>query len=509
VQGTPIAERVAADADGRALATPACAITWRTLAHEVEMAARGLAALELGPHRRLAIMAHNAVDTVLAYAAAMHAGLSVVPVSFHLTTSEVGYLLRDSGARAIVSDPASHAVAAAAAVQAGVTTVLSWADDRSAASEWRSLLDGTNDTPPLDLSVAPRRNLLYTSGTTGFPKGVERPASLPPTVGAYLDAQREPADAGTFLAVGPLYHTGPMRAVRRLAGGRPLFVLPHFDAETVLATIERERITGTLMVPTHFARLLALPKDVRLSYDVSSVRVLEHTGAACPIPVKRAMIEWFGPVLFEKYGGTESGTVTAIDSADWLAHPGSVGRPLPPFEVVVVDGSGEPVPPGTEGRLYFRDTTGSGITFFDDPGKTAAAHIAANVFSIGDMGVLDEDGFVYITGRDSDMVVSGGVNLYPAESERVLLSHPMVADVAVIGVPHPSMGEQLKALVVRSGEVSAAELIAYCRANLAHPKCPRSVDFVADLGRTPMGKINKKVLRAPYWATETSTIAGR
>src|SRR4029077_5570650 len=180
---------------------------------------------------------------------------------------------------------------------------------------------------------------------------------------------------------------------------------------------------------------------------------------------------------------------TAINSAEWLPHPGSGGRPGSPLQGVVVGENAEPVPPRTEGRLYFRDTTGSGITFFGDPDKTAAAHIAPNVFSIGDMGMVDEDGFVYVTGRDSDMVVSGGVNLYPAESERVLLSHPMVADVAVIGVPHPSMGEQLKALVVRSGDVSAAELIAYCRANLAHPKCPRSVDFVADLGRTPMGKL--------------------
>jgi long-chain acyl-CoA synthetase len=480
------------------------------LADEVELAARGLAALDLGPASRVAIMAHNSVDTVVAYVAAMHAGLSVVSVSFHLTSSEVAYLLRDSGARVVLTDQACRQIAAEATQQASAgAVVVSWQDERSAPSEWRSLLAGAGETPPLDLSIPPHPNLLYTSGTTGFPKGVERPTYLPATVREYLNAQCEPADVGTFLVVGPLYHTGPMRAVRRLAGGRPLFVLPHFDAETVLATIERERITGTLMVPTHFARLLALPENVRASYNISSVRVLEHTGAACPIPVKRAMIDWFGPVLVEKYGGTESGTVAAISSADWLDHPGSVGRPVPPFEAVVVGDSGTPVPPGTEGRLFFRDTTGSGISFFGDPEKTAAAHIAPNVFSIGDMGTLDEDGFVYITGRDSDMVVSGGVNLYPAESERVLLSHPMVGDVAVIGVPHPTMGEQLKALVVRAGDVTAEELIAHCRANLAHPKCPRSVDFVADLGRTPMGKINKKTLRAPYWATETSTIAGR
>jgi acyl-CoA synthetase (AMP-forming)/AMP-acid ligase II len=174
-----------------------------------------------------------------------------------------------------------------------------------------------------------------------------------------------------------------------------------------------------------------------------------------------------------------------------------------------VDDDDQPVPTGTEGRLYFRDTTGRGITFHGDPEKTAAAHIAPNVFTVGDIGLVDADGYVYITGRHSDMVVSGGVNLYPAESERVLLQHPLVRDAAVIGVPHPSMGEQLKALVVRSGDVSAEALIAHCRDNLAHPKCPRSVDFVDDLGRSPMGKLNKKALRAPYWADVGAAAPGR
>jgi acyl-CoA synthetase (AMP-forming)/AMP-acid ligase II len=506
---TPIADRAATSPDGRALATPAHALTWAELAAATDAAARALAALDLGPHRRVAIMAHNSVDTVLAYLAALHAGLSVVPVSFHLTAREVAYILGDSGAAAVLCDATSRAAAGAAAQQAGVTHVYDWADDRAATSSWAALLTTGDAAPALDYSTRPRPNLLYTSGTTGFPKGVERPPTMPPSVADHLDAQREPADAGTFLAVGPLYHTGPMRAVRRLSGGRPLFVLPSFDAETVLATIEREQVSGTLMVPTHFARLLALPEDVRAAYDVSSMRVVEHTGAACPVPVKQAMIDWFGPVLVEKYGGTETGTVTSIDSHEWLAHPGSVGRAVPPFEAVVVDDADQPVPAGTEGRLYFRDTTGKGITFHGDPAKTAAAHIAPNVFTVGDLGMVDADGYVYITGRHSDMVVSGGVNLYPAESEQVLLEHPLVRDAAVIGVPHASMGEQLKALVVRSGAVSEEELIAYCRANLAHPKCPRSVDFVEDLGRSPMGKLNKKALRAPYWADVSATAPGR
>ena len=500
VQGTPISERAADDPAGRALATPGQSLTWHELESEVGAAAGALSAAVTGEHRRIAIMAHNSVDTVVAYLAAMHAALAVVPVSFHLTAREVAYLLTDSGADVLVSDARTAEVAATAADLAGVSTVLSWDDNRSPDSSWRRFVATGDVTEAVDLQARPRPNLLYTSGTTGVPKGVERPPSLPPTLEEYLEAQREAPDAGTFLAVGPLYHTGPMRSIRRIAGGRPLYVLPHFDAETVLATIEREAITGTLMVPTHFVRLLGLPAPTRERYDVSSLRFLEHTGAACPVPVKRAMIDWFGPVLVEKYGGTESGTVTSIDSHDWLAHPGSVGRAVAPFEAVVVDDDDRELPAGREGRLYFRDTTGRGIVFYGDPDKTTAAHLAPNVFTVGDLGKVDADGFVYITGRHSDMVVSGGVNLYPAESEQVLGQHPGVVDVAVIGVPHASMGEQLKALVVRRGDVTEDELIAYCRQNLAGPKCPRSIDFVDDLARNSMGKLNKKVLRAPFWA---------
>ncbi len=501
MHATPLGRRAARTPHDRALATPGQALSWSDLAFQVDGAARGLASREeLGPHRRVAIMATNSVDTALAHLAALHAGLSVVPISFHLTAREVAYLLDDSSAGVLLCDGTTAAVAAEAAKLSGDVLVLGWTEDRDPGSSWARLVAAGASAAALDLEATPLPNLLYTSGTTGFPKGVERPPVLPDTVLAYLEQQVEADDAGTFLAVGPLYHTGPMRAVRRLAGGRPLFVLPSFDAEGVLRTIESEHITGTLMVPTHFARLLALPTGTRAAYDVSSMRTLDHTGAACPVPVKQAMIDWFGPVLVEKYGGTETGTMTSIDSADWLTHPGSVGRAVPPFEAVVVDDDDVEVPTGVEGRLYFRDTTGKGITFYGDPEKTAAAHIAPNVFTVGDIGKVDEEGFVYITGRHSDMVVSGGVNLYPAEPERVLLQHPAVADAAVIGVPHESMGEQLKALVVRKAPVTDEELIAFCRDHLAHPKCPRSIDFVDDLGRNPMGKINKKALREPYWA---------
>jgi long-chain acyl-CoA synthetase len=234
------------------------------------------------------------------------------------------------------------------------------------------------------------------------------------------------------------------------------------------------------------------------------MKFVTHTGAACPVEVKRAMIDWWGPIFVDAYGATEVGTTCSITSTEWLEHPGSVGRAVPPFEALVIDDDGRELPPNVEGKLYFRDTTGRGIFYPNDPQKTAAAHIAPGVFTLGEIGYVDEDGYVFITDRFSDLVVSGGANIYPAEAEQVLVEHPEVADVACIGVPHADMGEALKALVVPRDPASPpdpAALITFCRERLSHYKCPRSVDIVASVGRNAMGKINKRALRAPYWAT--------
>ncbi len=498
----PIRDRAEHVPDGWALRDPGTSFTWPELLDRLCRATAVLDGLELEPNERIGVMARNSSSTVLAYLAGLHAGASVIPISYHLTASEVEYILTDGGAGAILCDASSDPVAREAAERSGVRTVISWADGSAPDqdSPWERLLAAAPAAVP-DPNRRPRPNLLYTSGTTGFPKGVERPPTLPGTLGDYLTELATKAGVGPFLVAGPLYHTGPQRAVQRLAGGRPVYVLPQFDARQVLEVIDAQRITGTLMVPAHFVRLLALPEEERRRYEVSSMTDLDHTGAACPIAVKHAMIEWFGPILNEKYGGTESGTLCSITSPEWLEHPGSVGRALPPFEAMAVDDHGEPLPVGENGRLFFRDTTGNGIRYFGAPEKTAEVHLAPNVFTVGDSGYVDADGYVYITGRHSDMVLSGGVNLYPAESERVLRTHPAVVDVAVIGVPHPTMGEELKALVVvrDDADVDGPTLIAYCRENLAHLKCPRSVDFVDDLGRNAMGKVNKKALAAPYW----------
>ena len=244
-----------------------------------------------------------------------------------------------------------------------------------------------------------------------------------------------------------MYHTGPLAGLRTLVAGVPTVILDRFDAEATLAAIERHRVETSVMVPTHFVRLLNLPAAVRSRYDLSSLKLVGHTGAKCPTEVKRAMIDWWGPIFIDAYGATEVGVTCSITSEDWLTHPGSVGRAVPPFEALVVDDEGRPLPANTEGRLYFRDTTGRGVIYHNDPEKSRAAHLEPGVFTLGEMGCIDDDGFVYITDRFSDMVVSGGVNLYPAEAENVLIEHPGVADVACIGVPHDEMGEEMRALV--------------------------------------------------------------
>lgn len=492
------AQRAIDTPDAIALRDPDTELTWRQVNDILDRAVNGLLAVDLGPDRRVAVYAENSAEAVLAHVAGLFASASVVPVNFHLTAAEAAYIIEDSRAALVLAGPENLERAREAA---GGRRVIAWRcpehDDR-----WEDFVAaGAPDEPPADLTPLP--NLLYTSGTTGVPKG----APLPPnmfaggkTMAEHVEAlQRGPLTAfGPHLVVAPLYHTGPLFAVRTLAAGNEVAVLGRFDPEAVLAAIDRWRVKISVLVPTHFVRLLELPAEVRAAYDLSSLMLVTHTGSTCPVGVKRAMIEWWGPVIVEAYGATEAGVVTIIDSHQWLAHPGSVGQAIPPFEALVVGEAGEPLPPGTEGRLYFRDSTGRGVLYTDEA-KTRAAHLEPGVFTLGEIGYVTEDGFVHITDRFSDMVISGGVNLYPAEAENVLFQHPGVIDAACIGVPHETMGEELRAIVVsRDPALTADALIAFCRDRLSHYKCPRSVDFVAELPRTAMGKLNKRDLRASY-----------
>jgi acyl-CoA synthetase (AMP-forming)/AMP-acid ligase II len=501
--------------DDLALADEQGVITWAELDPLLNRSTNALLNAGLADDARIGVFAHNAAETVLAYLTGLHAGISSAPINFHLTAEEVAYILEDAGIALLFVGPETAEVGVAAAALAGVKQVVGWRTDHPGVRPWKDFVaSGTDTEPPTDRR--PRPHLHYTSGTTGRPKGAITPPNMFPAADNlpdFFQALRDQvalAAPGPGMVVGPLYHTGPLGSTRQLGGGKPLVTLRRFDPETVLATIESRRISSVLMVPTHFQRLLALPAETRAKYDVSSLQAVPHTGAACPRDVKRAMIEWFGPVLNEAYGGTESGTTNMITSEEWLQKPGSVGKTLPPFELLVIGEDGEELPQGAVGQLYFRDTTGRGILYHNAPEKTAAAHLRPGVFTLGEVGYADEDGYVFITDRVSDMIVSGGVNIYPAEAEQVLIRHPDVADVAVIGVPNETMGEEVKALVMARDPAhppTAEALDAYVRQHLAGFKAPRSYDVVADLGRNAMGKVNKRNLRRPYWPTDR-TIGG-
>jgi long-chain acyl-CoA synthetase len=494
--------------DQVALRDDEVALGWAQLNDILNRVVNGLDDFDLGPDRRVAVLAENSAETVLAHLGGLLAGASTVPVNFHLNADEVAYILEDSGAQVLFVGPGTAATGLEAARRVGVPVVIGWrlGGEHAGARSWAEWLAAASPAEPSP-DVEPRPNLMYTSGTTGRPKGVELPPTMFAGGGTMTEhvaalAQSGFAEFGTHLVVGPMYHTGPLSGVRLLAAGIPVVVLGRFDAESVLRAIETHGVETTVMVPTHFIRLLALPEQIRSKYDVSTLQLVAHTGASCPIDVKRRMIDWFGPVLQDSYGATEVGTTCTISSEEWLAHPGSVGRAVSPFRALVIDDAGNEAPPGTEGALYFEDATGRGIVYPGDPEKTARAHLRPGVFTLGEIGYITDDGFVYITDRFSDMIVSGGVNIYPAESEQVLVEHPQVADVAVIGVPNPDMGEEVKALVVpvdSADPPQSGELIAWCRERLAGYKCPRSVDVVETIGRTAMGKVNKRELRKPYW----------
>lgn len=498
------AEQVAEHPDAIALCDERRTLTWAELAETVARGANALLAMHLPQPLRVAVYANNSVETAIAYLAALRAGASSVPVNFHLTADETAYILEDSAASLLFAGPETAERGLAAAMQAGVAHVIAWRSSHPGVTSFESwLADASAAEPPADMRALP--HLHYTSGTTGRPKGVETPPNMFP-IGASVAAAFAAFEAevkslgfeGPSLAVSPLYHTSPLRAVRLLAGGAPLASMEKFDAEATLAAIEKHGVSNINMTPTHFVRLLALPEEVRRRYDLSSLKRIRHTGAACPVHVKRALIEWLGPIVVEVYGATESGPATQITSLEWLERPGSVGKCLEPFEVEVWSEDGVRLGPDQSGVLYFRDKTGRGITYHNDQQKAARAHRAPGVFTLGEIGHVDEHGYVYVTDRISDMVISGGVNIYPAEIEHALLEHPAIHDVAVIGIPHDEMGEEVLAVVVLepgAPQPGRSELDAFCRERLAGYKRPRSYRFVADIGRNPLGKVNKRELR--------------
>ncbi|MCV7194490.1 AMP-binding protein [Mycolicibacterium brumae] len=490
-----IADRAQSDPDAIAISDGGVELSWRQLNQRLNRLVNLLLSLDIPAGERIAVLGENSAHTAVAHLGVTYAGASAVPVNYHLTADEVGYILADANARTVLCSARAADTARAAAPDA---RVLAWGDNLE------ELLAESSVSEP-SARIAPAKPLYYTSGTTGRPKGVRLPDQMFPAGRSIAEmvaniAASPMRSAGRHLVVAPMHHTGPLVGVRSMMAGTPVVVLPKFDAEQTLAVIETHRVEATMMVPTHFSRLLALPAELRGRYDVSSLRSVVHTGAACPVPVKRAMIDWFGPILNEAYGSTEIGTLTMIGSAEWLEHPGSVGRALPGYELTIRDESGAALGPGAEGLVCARPLSGPGPSYHGDPEKTRRSHLGDGSFIVGEIGYLDDDGYLYLTDRASDLVVSGGVNVYPAESEAVLRTHPGVADVAVIGVPHDDLGEQLCALVQPAADtqVSADELVAWTRDRLAHYKCPNIIEFTEGEIRTAMGKLDKRRLRREH-----------
>jgi len=494
--------RATSDPDALALGDGTRRRTWAELEDRVARAARLLRdGLGLRPGDRVALLLGNRVEGIELVHAAIRAGLWVTPVNRHLTPEEVAYVLADAGAQVLVVDAPREPLARGA----GVPVVLRAGEELDAA------LKASSDAPLPDDGPA-GGPMIYTSGTTGRPKGVKRrPAA---TVADALVAQVRYGGSiglqgdGPHLVTGPLYHAAPlMFAVYDQQAGAPVVLMPRFDERELLRLVAAHGVARTHLVPTMFVRLLRLPEAERAAFDPSPLRVVLHGAAPIAPSVKRRMIDWWGPVLVEYWGGSEGGVTTLVDSRDWLAHPGTVGRALPQWEVFAVDAEGRRLPPGAEGLLYARHRHEARLfAYHGDDAKTERAYLPGDphAFTLGDVGRVDAGGWVHLTDREASTIISGGVNVYPAEIERVLSEHPAVADVAVFGVPDDEWGESVKAAVeLAPGFVPAPaladELLAFARKHLAGYKVPRSVDFEAELPRTPAGKLYVRRLRDRYW----------
>jgi len=458
----------------------------------------------LAPGSHLALLMGNRVEGIELLLGGIFAGLWVTPINWHLAEEEIAYVVGDSGTRLLVTDDRFAPLARrVAAMHPGVRVL-------EAGPELDGILDAVHPWP-IDPAGPAGGNMIYTSGTTGRPKGVKRarPASVGAALEGFVRYGRSIGldGSGPHLITGPMYHAAPlMFAVYDNASGAPILILPRWDDREALEILVRREVAHAHFVPTMFVRLLRLPDEVRAAFRAPKLRVVLHGAAPISMAVKRRMIEWWGPILVEYWGGTEGGVNTLIDSADWLAHPGSVGRALPGFEVFAVDERGRRLGAGEVGDLYCRSAASlEPFAYHGDPAKTAAAYLEPGVFTIGDVGSVDGDGYVHLADRRSHMIISGGVNIYPAEIEQVLQEHPAVADVAVFGIPDEEWGESVKAAIeLRPGEQSSPELeaaiLAHARSHLAGYKVPRSIDFEAELPRHPSGKLYVRKLRDPYWA---------
>jgi len=489
-------------------------ITYRELEDESNRAANLFRSLGLKAGDGIALMAENHWRYHQILWAAQRAGLYYTAISSRLTAEELTYIVTDCGAKLSITSRAMADAAAAARrlIPSGVKCYMmdgvvdgfvSWED--SVAEHPASPIAGETEGAPM----------LYSSGTTGKPKGVKHPLpgqrfGTPSPVTIVMAGLYNATPDTIYLSPAPLYHSAPLQftmAIHRIGG--TVVVMEHFDAEQALRLIEKYRVTHTQMVPTMFTRMLKLPPDVRKRYDASSLKVVIHAAAPCPIAVKERMIEWWGPKIYEYYAGTEGNGFVAINSGEWMRHKGSVGKPLI-GTIHILDDDGNELPVGEAGTIYFEG--GAQFEYHNDAAKTAGSRSKQGWSTLGDIGYLEADGFLYLTDRRANMIISGGVNIYPQEAENLLMTHPRVQDVAVFGVPNEDFGEEVKAVVQPvdmklAGADFAAELIAFCRKHLSAIKCPRTVDFDPELPRHPTGKLYKRLIKDRYWTGHKKRIA--
>jgi long-chain acyl-CoA synthetase len=477
----------------------------------------GLRDLGLEPGDGICGLVPNGVDGLILYLAALQAGWYYTPVNWHLTGPEIGYVVADSEAKAFFVHERFAGEGVPGATAAGIDPRRCFTVGGGEVGGFRAygeLVDGMPATLP-DARTA-GATMHYTSGTTGRPKGVRRALNgLDPDDSAELMTFLltffgfTPGPPNAHLVTSPSYHT----AVTQFGGsalhmGHSLVYMDKWDAEEALRLIERHGITNTHMVPTHFKRLLTLPADVRERYDVSSMRWAIHAAAPCPVPIKQEMLDWWGDCIWEYYAATEGGG-TIASPEDWRAHPGTVGNAWPISELLIVDDDGAEVPTGTPGTIYMK-MFGATFEYKGDAEKTQASRLK-DYFTVGDIGYLTEDGFLFLSDRKADLIISGGANIYPAEIENEIMIHPKVADVAVFGVPDEEWGEQIKAVVepaegVPPGPGLAEEILASLEGRLARMKWPRSFDFIEHMPREPNGKLLKRRLRDPYWKDRDAAI---
>ncbi|MGH2342824.1 acyl-CoA synthetase [Segnochrobactraceae bacterium EtOH-i3] len=487
-------------------------LTYADLDRLSNQGAQTLRALGVGQGEVIGLLFENRLDYLALCWAAQRSGIFFTAISNHLSVDEILYILRDCGAKIMVLSDTYACLLPA--LEAGAPEVKFFISGGTpdAAHDWQALQAAAPATPVADEAAG--TDMLYSSGTTGRPKGILRTFrrqpidTVIPLVMTVLCETMGGMDADSvFLSPAPLYHAAPLRvSMMAVKLGGTAILMEKFDPEGVLALIDRYKVTHAQFVPTMFIRLLRLPEEVKARYDHSSLKIAFHAAAPCPADVKAAMIAWWGPILIEFYAGSEANGVTITTSEEWRSHPGTVGRSLL-GRIVVIDGDGQELPAGQVGAIYF--DSGIDFEYRNDPDKTKGAFLRPGCATIGDIGYVDADGYLYLTDRASYTIISGGVNIYPQETEDLLLSHPDVADAAVFGVPNAEMGEEVKAVVqlephAEPSDELARALIEWCRARLSHLKVPRSIDFREALPRTPTGKLMKRKIKDEYWPAKVS-----